>query len=243
MRPLSIPELLNVWERGLAARPFERALSILSAASPESSLADLASVSIGRRDASLFRLREWAFGPDLAMVAICPRCQRALETVLTVADLCRPGDPPSGPETSLLIKEYKFRCRPPTTEDVEACARLDEMMSRRELFARCVLESSYQGEPIAAEQLDNSIVDAVIERIAEADQADIRINLSCPECRYGWNELFDIVSFFWTEIDGWARRLLHEVNTLASAYGWRESDILALSPVRRQIYLAMVEET
>jgi hypothetical protein len=243
MRPLSVPELLNVWECGLAARPFERAMSILSAATPESSPTALAGVSIGRRDASLFRLREWAFGSDLAMVATCPRCERPLETVLTVAELCGPGEAPRDPETSLAIKEYKFRCRPPNTEDVRACVGLDSTMSRRELFARCVLESSYQGEPIAAEKLDNNIVETVIERIAEADQADIRINLSCPECRYGWNELFDIVSFFWTEIDSWARRLLREVHTLASAYGWRESDILALSPVRRQIYLAMVVAT
>ena len=53
--------------------------------------------------------------------------------------------------------------------------------------------------------------------------------------------MFDIVSFFWAEIDAWARRVLREVNVLARAYGWRESDILALSPVRRQIYLSMVQ--
>ncbi|HSB10234.1 MAG TPA: phage baseplate protein, partial [Blastocatellia bacterium] len=30
------------------------------------------------------------------------------------------------------------------------------------------------------------------------------------------------------------------VHTLASAYGWRESDILNLSPWRRQLYLTLV---
>ena len=46
---------------------------------------------------------------------------------------------------------------------------------------------------------------------------------------------------FWAEIDAWARRILREVNILARAYGWRESDILALGAVRRQIYLTMAQ--
>jgi len=33
---------------------------------------------------------------------------------------------------------------------------------------------------------------------------------------------------------------LSDVHTLARAYGWRERDILTLSPTRRQFYLNMV---
>ena len=35
-------------------------------------------------------------------------------------------------------------------------------------------------------------------------------------------------------------RFLRDVHTLASTYGWREADILALSPWRRQYYLALI---
>ena len=241
MRPLSVPELLNIWERGLGSRPFERALTILSAAAPESSTADLARISIGRRDATLLRLREWAFGSELAMMAACPRCHRELETAITVADLCAPIESARVSETSPAIGDYKFRCRAPNTEDLAACTGLDVAMSRQTLFTRCVLDCTCVGAPVGTEKLPTEIIDAVIERIAETDQADIRIDLSCPDCDYRWNELFDIVSFFWTEIDAWARRILREVHILASVYGWRESDILALGPVRRQIYLAMAE--
>ena len=38
-----------------------------------------------------------------------------------------------------------------------------------------------------------------------------------------------------------AGALLHEVHRLASAYGWSEAQILALSPARRAQYLALVE--
>jgi hypothetical protein len=49
-----------------------------------------------------------------------------------------------------------------------------------------------------------------------------------------------VVAYFWSEINAWAYRLLGEVHSLASAYGWREEDILAMSPWRRHVYLEMV---
>jgi len=52
--------------------------------------------------------------------------------------------------------------------------------------------------------------------------------------------MFDIVSFFWSEICVQAKRLLREVHILARAYGWREADILSMSAARRQLYLEMV---
>jgi hypothetical protein len=104
------------------------------------------------------------------------------------------------------------------------------------------MDASCQDRAVPADQLPDSVLGTVIERIAEADQAEVRIGLTCPECEHQWNEVFDIVSFFWTEIDAWARQLLREVHVLASVYGWSEREILALSPTRRQIYLAMAEQ-
>jgi hypothetical protein len=77
--------------------------------------------------------------------------------------------------------------------------------------------------------------------MAEADpQADIQLAISCAACSHHWRTTFDIVSFFWSEIEVWARRLLCEVHILASAYGWHEREILGLGPVRRQLYLEML---
>ena len=44
----------------------------------------------------------------------------------------------------------------------------------------------------------------------------------------------------WAELEAVARRLAMEVHTLASAYGWSESEILSLSDARRRLYLEMV---
>ena len=72
-------------------------------------------------------------------------------------------------------------------------------------------------------------------------QADVQLALSCPACGQQWRATFDVVSFLWDELDAWARRLLREVHTLASAYHWREADILAMSRWRRQYYLDLVQ--
>jgi hypothetical protein len=250
MRPLSVPELLTVWERGLTANPCERALALLAAASPGSSSATLARASIGRRDARLLTLREWAFGPALAVLAACPNCGQSLETVLRIDDLRMPGDAADDAaddvteeaESSFRSGSYELRSRPPNTEDLLSCMGPDVAASRQKLFARCVIEARHNAEPIPADRLPDEVVRQVVEQIAAGDpQADTRINLDCPECQYSWSEVFDIASFFWAEIDAWARRTLREVVLLARVYGWAERDILALSPTRRQIYLAMAE--
>jgi hypothetical protein len=235
-----------VWERGLAARPFERALAILSVASPESSPAALARLSIGRRDAHLLQLREWAFGSELAILAACPSCRQTLELTMPVAKLrvsiASTGDSAGDLESSLMLRDYEVRYRPPNTEDIAGCAGLEFAASRKKLLACCVTDARCQGKSVSAEELPEDVAGKVVEQIAAVDpQADTRLDLTCPECHERWKEVFDIVSFFWTEIDAWARRILREVNVLARAYGWRESDILALSPVRRQIYLSMAQ--
>lgn len=239
MRPLSVQELLSVWERGSAGRSCERALAILSAACPESRPNELMQISIGRRDADLLTVREWAFGPDLVVLADCPECHQTLETMLRVDDLRVPAV--ARAEGSITFGRYLVQCRPPTTADLLAC-EVEKAGALNRLFTSCVVEALQDAEPVSAEDLPEELVRTAVERIADLDpQADTRINLSCPACQHRWSEVFDIVSFFWAEIDAWARRILRDVNVLARAYGWHEHDILTLSPMRRQIYLAMAQ--
>ena len=95
---------------------------------------------------------------------------------------------------------------------------------------------------IAAAELPAQVWTAIAQRLAEADpQADVQLAMACPKCQHAWKTPLDIVSYFWSEIDAWAARLLHEIHTLASAYGWREAEVLALSPWRRRAYLELIE--
>ena len=90
-------------------------------------------------------------------------------------------------------------------------------------------------EPAA---LAAEVLDAVEARLDALDpQAARTIDLNCPSCRVSWAASVDVTEFVWTEVDRFARRLLHDIHTLATAYGWREADVLAISPARRRFYL------
>lgn len=251
MRPFSVPELLTVWEHGLGALPWQRALTILSAANPHSPPTVLARLSIGRRDTDLLQLREWAFGKVLTLVASCPACKQTLEFTLPVERLRGPSivTDAAGDQMEDRVelhdmgqRSYELRFRPVNSDDIAACAGLDVAAATSKLLGCCVLQAQRQGESVLPHELPEEVVQQLLEQLAASDpQADRRIELSCPECHENWSEVFDIVSFFWTEIDAWARRTLREVNVLARAYGWHEDEILGMSPLRRQIYLAMAQ--
>jgi len=193
MRPLSVPELLTVWERGLTALPFERALTILSVASPESSPAALARLSIGRRDANLLQLREWAFGSELAILAACPSCRQTLELTIPVSALRVSLDPTRDPtgaptsesasdlEGSLMLQDYEVHYRTLNTEDIAGCAGLEFAAGRRKLLACCVTDARCQDRSVSVDELPEDVEHKVVEQLAAIDpQADTRLDLTCP---------------------------------------------------------------
>ena len=242
MRTLSAPELLDVWERGNVQSSVNRALSLLSAACPEASADSLTKLNIGERDARLLTLREWTFGPQLIGIATCPDCRERLEMTFDVADIqVTPESGPTG-ELTIDVAGYDVRFRLPNSLDIDAIAdHKDVDVAREELLESCLLSVYHNGEEVPSDHLPTSLVEAIVDRMAEADhQADVELALSCPSCNHQWHATFDIVSFFWSEINAWAHHMLREVHALALAYGWREADILAMSPWRRQFYLGMV---
>jgi hypothetical protein len=222
MRALSPRETLDVWDAGCQTTATNRALLLLQAACPEMERDELAHLPVGERDRRLLALREWAFGPAIEGRADCPRCGEALECSFPL-DAIRVASP-------LIENHEEFRL--PDSADllaIEAMTDIDQ--ARAVLLDRCV-----------AKTVPPAMVEAVLARMEQADaQARVRLDFECPSCANRWTSLFDIVEFFWTEIHAWVRRLLREVHTLASAYGWSEGAIVALSPRRRQMYLDMVE--
>src|SRR5260221_5390778 len=87
MHTFSGQEIVRLWEIGISQHPLDRALTLLMAAFPEASRERLALLSIGRRDACLFALREQTFGSRLCSLAACPACGEQFEFALNTADL------------------------------------------------------------------------------------------------------------------------------------------------------------
>jgi hypothetical protein len=243
MRELLAPELLEIWERGSALSPTERALTLLHAARPDLATEALAKMTIGRRDGLLLLLRESTFGRRLASVTNCPECRAQLELGFDI-DQIRLADSlvESKQSHTLTFGEYQLTFRLPDSRDLEAAASAGDVDAAKEVLTmRCVFSAAHEGQPVENDRLPQSILERLELEMSRLDaQANIQVELECPACRRGWTAAFDILAFFWTELDAWAQRLLVEVHQLASVYGWREADILAMSATRRSSYLNIV---
>lgn len=244
MHALSAGELLTVWEKGAQRANAQRALSLLLVACPASTPEDLARLSVGERDGRLLTLREWAFGPRVETVVDCPQCCEQLELAFDLADIRAPAPVERPAAFSVQISNYDVSFRLPHSLDLLALNdRTSATEQRLALLANCVLAATRDGIATAVAQLPDEVLNAVVVQMGVHDpQADVQISLTCPACGRQWFVSFDIVTFFWAEIGVWAHRVLHEVHRLACAYGWREADILAMSPRRRHLYLEMLGE-
>lgn len=240
MRELTPQEMMTIWEAGQGRSLTHKALLLLSCANPELTWETLASLPIGERDSRLLQLRERTFGNKLSSLATCPACRQDLELNFTTDDLQISRPEQQTQPLSLEMGDYRVAFRLLNSADLQGLEGADD--ARTHLLRRCLEGAWYRGKKRAFSRLPASILDAVIQRMSDADpQADVHARLTCPNCGHTWGALFDIVSFFWEEIERWIRRTLREVHLLASAYSWREADILALSPWRRHCYLKMVQ--
>ena len=241
VKALSAAELLGLWERGLAQSQSRWALSALSSVGPHSSRNAAAPLSVGQRNARLLTLREQAFGSRLTSMTVCPECEEQLELDFDLADVRVETHKEPKEQYSFDTGEYEIHYRLPTGRDLVSLeGQADSRKADSALLERCVLKTVRNGEAVDVGELPEEVVDAVSKGMEEADpQANMQLKVECPACQYRWQVTFDIVSFFWNELDVWAQRLLYAVHTLSASYGWSESDILAMSAYRRQVYLEM----
>jgi len=240
MPSLSARDVVEAWEAGRDRHPIDRALLLLSLARPELPAPELAALTVGQRNRRLLILRRDLLGPALNGYAECPHCGQGLEFALDANALLLPE--PAGAAFTATVEDLELDLRLPDSQDLAAVVHLDGLASaRRLLLERCILAARHDGAPLDPAFLPDALLPALAETLAEHDpQAETRLRLTCDACGHAWSALFDIVSFLWTEIEAYARRLLHETHTLARAYGWNEAEVLALSSTRRKFYLDLV---
>jgi hypothetical protein len=238
-------DLLAIWERGQGQGPVARALAILTVAFPGEAEDTLAALPLGRRDARLLAVRAATFGPHLACLAPCPACGEAVEIALDVSTLeaaCDGAPAEWEREYRVASDGWEIVFRLPDSRDLAAAVAIgEEGAARDQLVARCVRHARRDGREWPVSALDEAAIAALAAAIAERDPgAEIELDIACPACGTDWLPLFDIGAFLWFEIEAQARRLLHEVAALARGFGWRETDILALSATRRHAYLELL---
>ena len=232
MAPLSASSLLGLWEVGHARHAIDRALLLFAAARPHWAAERLADRPLGQRNQALLELRKQTFGARIDAQVECPACGETMAFDLQADDFLAQAIPDDAP-AEFEAAGHRFRL--PNSRDLaHATAETQGDDAALALLERCCVERpAIPGVGALQPQVEDAF--------ARLDPlADIELSLTCASCRHAWRAPFDIASQLWDEIDARARGLLADVHALAAAYGWAESDILALGEARRAAYLAWV---
>lgn len=242
MRTPAPRELLDAWDLGATLPLVERVSPLLRLATGLSGDA-LAGLGIGERDRLLIALRERLFGATLRAVVDCPACGVPLEVVVATPVLL--ATEPASEVVDVDTDGFRLRCGVPRARDVADAAAAavagDAGLARTLLVGRAVLSAERDGAEVLVADLPDHVVAAAADALADADPlVDVELPLSCEACGVRWNHPFDIGSHLWQELDAWSTRMVSEVHSLATAYGWSEGDILGLTPIRRRRYLDLV---
>jgi hypothetical protein len=242
VRPLTARDMLSIWERGARAHAVDQALVILATACPELSLDELLDLPLQELDARLLALRTATFGPAWEAWGECPSCAERVEFRVPAEQIASRGRTDVESPMVLVANDIDLVLRPPTSRDLRAAAACASVQqARRTLLLRCIVSAEKGGAPVSPDELPADVLLAIAQHFSRLDDnGEVVLDVVCSRCSHAWQLLFDAGSYFWAELCAEARRLFHEVHALAHAYGWREMDILAMSPRRREAYLTIV---
>jgi len=181
------------------------------------------------------------FGPSLACSATCPACGEALQLDADVAALLagERAPPAEPPRVRVDGWEVAFRAPPRRRGRGECGGGSGHGAAPAAPALRVGCSRGDERASIAEAPLEvTTRVDAELEQIDPLAVLDFE--LECARCGHCWSAPLDVSAFLWARLDVWVRRLLSEINTLASAYGWSEATIATMSPWKRQAYLDLV---
>lgn len=222
MRPVSDATLLDVWEQGHAHAATVRTSLLLAAALPALDRAARAALPVSAADIALLRLRGANFGGCMPAETTCRACAEPLDFELDVPALVD-GLVASAADAARQCHDF----REPCVGDLDAVAGMaDQDAAIRTLASLCRLDPD---TPPAAD--DIAQIDALY------GHSSIRLRMDCAGCGHAWQEDFDIAAYLWLEVEQRVQALIDEIYVLATAYGWSEPQILALTDARRAAYL------
>ncbi|HTB80757.1 MAG TPA: hypothetical protein VK717_07710 [Opitutaceae bacterium] len=191
---------------------------------------------VSTRHLSLVRISTALDHTDtFALQLRCPHddCRELLEVPLAIAaltalhdehaaqkNLAMPGD---GTATSTL--------RRPTGDDLRRWRAAGESIAHHAMLRDLVLAGETPADP-----------DPLTEALEAFDPLlAFTLSLTCPSCGRSADHLVDLEALALARLQARQTLLLREIHRLAGAYGWTESEILAVPAARRVRYLELVE--
>jgi|WetSurMetagenome_2_1015567.scaffolds.fasta_scaffold32907_4 hypothetical protein len=230
--------IIEVWERIANQHLLESALTILNSVMPEIPKKDFAEMSIGRRNYLLTQIRDKLIGRDLNCFTVCPKCNSELEFSFSLEATI---NPPKGEDLFFvfIVDDYVIRYRLPNSIDLAAASKCKDFYSAKNtILNSCLIDLTKNDQKIFLSDLPEEIILKLSHDMSIKDPAaESVIDLVCQDCNYSWATIMDIAFFLIAEINFYAKNILRDVHQLASAYGWSESEIIGMSPPKRNWYL------
>jgi hypothetical protein len=256
LRPLSGHDELFLLEEGrtqsMAARTtalLARCVTRLGDVGPVR-MEDVRRLRIGDREALLLHLRRLTLGERVSCVLSCPspQCGKPMELELSTQELLVPTYPHTNEiqetEVETVDGRYRLRFRLPNGGDQEAIAdtaAIQPEAAATVLLQRCVQELARGDSEMPVSAIPPTVAEALSAKMAELDpQAEILLELRCPDCGVAFFASLDLASFFFQELSGRRQNLYREIHLMAISYRWSEDAILGLTRARRQLYLDLL---
>ncbi|KUG57429.1 hypothetical protein AVL62_13475 [Serinicoccus chungangensis] len=215
---------LALWEALAGASPVLAGAALLHARGDAPSLAAACDLPLAAAAAAAVGQLRQRCGDHLDTVAACPSCSARLEVALPLRDLDEHTR--AWPATRTVGTRT---VRSPTTRDLAAALTTDDPAS--------TLRASCAALDDAATEQERQAVLTAAEDLCGA--ADLSVRVTCPECGHTPRVDVDPVALLTDQLATESAAVLQDVAELAAAYGWREAEILDLSPARRAAYLSL----
>lgn len=235
--------LLCAWEQGAAVPSGAVGAALLRAAGVVEDLATALDLPLSDSSVLLAAVYARTFGERVQAETSCASCGERLELELPLHRIDPVPEPAAHGTTVVTVPdgadvaggELLVRC--PTLRDVVAAG--DAPDPETELLSRCVTDGKGGAVDVAALTPDvRRAVDRAAEQLAGAGALVVRS--ACPGCGGSVSADVDLAALLWQRVTTEAGRVLGEVAELAAAFGWAESEVLALSEHRRAAYLTLV---
>lgn len=239
--------LVELWERALPAGPARRTAEILRAFRCPSQAQSVESMTLAERDRELLRIRRALFGDRFSAVMSCSTCGERLQMEFSAADM-QSGREASASDaadmrelSSLRVNDgISLQLRAPTLSDLLAAADTTDPEAAGEIIVRrCIRAAENQG--VAVADLSPEVLEAAAAQLEHLEaRSRFTLEMQCPGCHRTEDHALDLGHYLWNELQTEVLRVLREVAQLARGFGWRETDILAMTPLRRRLYLGML---
>ena len=225
MRAIDERLALQLVEEGTGLAPLDQALLLVSSVEdlPAESAAELA---VDERDAKLIAARIAAFGAGVTFFTPCPHCGEGNEADFDLNSIPRR----QSERIEISIDGRPICLRPPSSRAVAAAAAASDP---KILLHACAEGVGPADDPRTLERIEQELASAF-------PLLNITFDMTCAQCSREFTTRFDIGAWLWREVEALADQAVDTVDRLARAYGWSESDILAMPQSRRALYLARV---